>query len=103
MALRGEILLDNGTMPGAGVIALAKHDLKPGDRIDRALGGFQCRGEAVPFSWHHQHPPIGLLQNVVVEKSVEAGTAIRWDQISLPESRALTLFRQLLQKTQQAD
>ena len=96
MALRGEILLNNGSKPGTGVIALAKHDLKPGDRIDRALGGFPCRGEAVSFSSHHQHPPIGLLQHATVEKPIAAGTAIRWEQVSLPGSRALTLFRKLL-------
>lgn len=98
MALRGEILLNNSSKPGTGVIARAKKDMQPGERIDRALGGFQCRGEAVPFSSHQQHPPIGLLQYATVEKPIDAGTAIRWEQISLPESRALTLFRKLLAK-----
>ena len=96
MALRGEILLDNSKRPETGVIALAKKELKPGERIDRAMGGFQCRGETAPFSSHHQHPPIGLLQNAIVERTIEAGAAIRWDQVSLPDSRALTLFRELL-------
>ena len=96
MALRGEILLNNGSRPTTGVIALAKRDLQPGDQIDRALGSFQCRGEAVPFATHHQHPPIGLLQQAIVEKPIAAGTAIRWDQVSLPASRALLHFRKLL-------
>ncbi|MCC1496010.1 hypothetical protein [Alcanivorax sp. 1008] len=96
MALRGEILLNNSKQPKTGVIALAKKDMQPGEKIDRGLGGFQCRGEAVPFSSHHQHPPIGLLQQATVEKPINAGSPIRWEQISLPESRALTLFRQLL-------
>lgn len=95
-ALRGDILLDNGRAPRVGVVAVAKTDLLPGTLIERALGSFDCRGEAAPFALHRDHPPIGLLQGARVETAVQAGETLRWDQVSLPPSRALDLFRQLL-------
>lgn len=95
-ALRGESLLDNGRQPSVGVVAVAKTALAPGDRIERALGSFTLRGEAAPFALHHRHPPMGLLQDARVERPIAAGATLTWDDISLPPSRALTLFRQLL-------
>ena len=43
----GEILLNNGSSPTISVAAIAKKELHPGDKIEKAVGGFDARGTAV--------------------------------------------------------
>lgn len=43
----GGVLLNNSTEPTLGVAAIAKRAMKPGELIDRGIGGFQFRGEAI--------------------------------------------------------
>jgi predicted homoserine dehydrogenase-like protein len=40
--------------------------------------------------------PIGLLQGARLVSPVNVGEPVRWDQVSLPDSLALRLFRGLL-------
>ena len=88
-------LLNNGSNPGISVAALAKRDLKPGDRIARGLGSFAVRGKCVTTRDHLGHLPIGLLQNAVVRRKVKAGDIMDLDDVELPESLALTAWREI--------
>ncbi|PKM22966.1 MAG: NAD(P)-dependent oxidoreductase [Gammaproteobacteria bacterium HGW-Gammaproteobacteria-14] len=92
-------LLNNSRTPRVGVVAIAKKSLPCGHHIERALGSFEFRGEATSFADHHQWVPIGLLQHARLRTPVEAGQRLRWDQVELPPSLALTLFQQLLTET----
>jgi predicted homoserine dehydrogenase-like protein len=86
-------LLNNGPVPKVGVAAIAKHDLKPGDRIPRGLGSFSIRGETVRCADHLGHLPVGLVQNAVVRRHVQAGDILSMDDVDLPESLALTAWQ----------
>ncbi|MZR63227.1 NAD(P)-dependent oxidoreductase [Alcanivorax sp. DP30] len=92
-------LLTNGRSPTVGVCAIAKTDLGPGDRIERALGSFQFRGEAMAFEAHREYAPIGLMQDCQVVGTIQAGQRVRWDQVELPDSLALRCFRNLLEES----
>jgi len=96
--LRGDLVpFNNGPTPRAGVAAVAKRDLAPGELIGPAIGGFQVRGEAVLIADEPDHVPIGLLAGAVVEQPVAAGETLRFDHVDIPESLALRAWRWTLQ------
>jgi predicted homoserine dehydrogenase-like protein len=88
-------LLNNGPVPEISVAAIAKRDLKPGERIARGLGSFTARGECVHSRQHLGHLPIGLLQNAVVRRNIQAGAIIDLDDVDLPDSLALTAWLEI--------
>lgn len=92
VALEKRPLLNNGPVPTVSVAAIAKRDLKPGERIPRAMGSFTVRGECVRAASHLGHLPVGLLQNAVVRRPVKAGEIMDLDDVDLPESLALTAW-----------
>ncbi len=88
-------LLNNGALPQISVAAIAKRDLKPGERIPRGLGSFTVRGECVRSANHLGHLPVGLLQNAVVRRAVKAGDILDLDDVDLPGSLALTAWQEI--------
>jgi predicted homoserine dehydrogenase-like protein len=95
-ALDGEApLLTNSERPRVGVRAVAKRDLAAGEQVARALGSFDFRGEAVPFGYHRDEVPLCLLQQCELTAPVAEGQPVHWDQVRLPGSLALDLFRQI--------
>ena len=90
-------LLNNGRCPEVGVVAVAKQDLPAGTAVPRALGSFDFRGEAVAFAEHQNAVPIGLLQGAELIQPLRAGETVCWDQVRLPDSLALRIFRTLLE------
>lgn len=88
------ILLDNSRAPTASVAAVAKRDLRPGDRIPFGIGSFDIRGEAVSIAEHGGHLPIGLLADATVRRSVRRGDILVFDDVDLPESLALNAWRE---------
>ncbi|MBQ0753085.1 MAG: NAD(P)-dependent oxidoreductase [Gammaproteobacteria bacterium] len=92
-------LLNNGRTPTVGVVAVAKQPIHAGDTLERAIGSFTLRGEARMFCEHEKYVPIGLLQHVTFTHDIPAGAAVEWQHVTLPHSRALILFRQLLDKS----
>lgn len=87
----GGVLLNNSTQPTLGVAAIAKHAMKPGELIERGIGGFQFRGEAVKLVDQPNHVPIGLLRKSVLKRAVEPGQLITFDDVDLLPSRALEI------------
>lgn len=94
----GGVLLDNGRTPSYSVAAVAKRDLHPGDRIRRALGSFDVRGECVAIRNRVGHVPVGLLQDAVIERHVPAGEIISMGDVSLPDTLALHAWRSIEQR-----
>lgn len=91
----GGVLLNNSSKPTISIVGIAKTELSPGTRIDRALGGFQVRGEAAKIADVRNHVPIGLIQNAVVRRAIAPGQIITYDDVDLPDTLALTIARQL--------
>ena len=91
----GGVLLNNSSHPTISIVGIAKTQLAPGTAIDRALGGFQVRGEAAKIQDVPNHVPIGLIQNAVVRRQIEPGQIITFDDVDLPDTLALKIARQL--------
>ncbi|AOW12629.1 SAF domain-containing protein [Hydrogenophaga crassostreae] len=91
----GGVLLNNSSKPTISIVAIAKTELAPGTPIDRALGGFQVRGEAAKIEESPNHVPIGLIQNAVIRRKIAPGQIITFDDVDLPDTLALTIARQL--------
>ena len=76
-------------------MGIAKTDLPAGTRIDRAIGGFQVRGEAARIQDVPNHVPIGMIQNAVITRPVLAGQTLSFDDVELPDTLALSIARKL--------
>ncbi|MFW6056835.1 MAG: NAD(P)-dependent oxidoreductase [Chloroflexota bacterium] len=82
-------LLDNSSHPTVSVAAVAKHTLESGHLISEGIGSFDVRGTAVKLNDHPRHCPIGLLQDAVVQRRLEAGQVVSLDDVELPDSLAV--------------
>ncbi|WP_313309636.1 NAD(P)-dependent oxidoreductase [Stutzerimonas nitrititolerans] len=90
----GGVLLNNSTAPTLGVAAIAKRPMRGGELIERGIGGFQLRGEAVKLAEHPDHVPIGLLRKTALKRAVEPGQIITYDDVDILPSRALEIVLQ---------
>ena len=90
----GGVLLNNSTAPTLGVAAIAKVALKAGETIVRGIGGYQVRGEVLLLSSNPEHVPIGMLNKAVLRRAVEPGQVITFDDVEIPQSRALDIVLQ---------
>ncbi|MBN1855933.1 MAG: NAD(P)-dependent oxidoreductase [Dehalococcoidia bacterium] len=91
--IRGDgVLLDNSACPRVGVAAVAKRPLQPGERIRRGIGSFDVRGVAVRIAECPEHCPIGLLDEAVVVRRVDANQMLSMGDVELPESLALNAW-----------
>lgn len=91
----GGVLLNNSSQPTISMVGIAKTQLTAGTPIDRAIGGFQVRGEAVRIADAANHVPIGLIQNATVRRTLAPGQTITYDDIDLPDTLALDIARKL--------
>jgi len=89
----GKVLLDNSPCPRYSVAAIAKHDIKAGHRLKKAIGSFDVRGEAVAIANHPDHVPIGLLADATFVRDVKEGEIVTFDDVELPPSRALEIWQ----------
>lgn len=87
----GSVLLNNSTAPTLGVGAIAKRAMRAGELVERGIGGFQFRGEALKLEEHPNHVPIGLLRKTALKRAVEPGQLITFDDIDILPSRALDI------------
>src|SRR5690606_24436624 len=91
----GGVLMNNSSNPSVGECAIAKGPLAAGHRIDRAIGGFDVRGEAVTTADEPEHVPIGILNGAILRHAVEPGQMLRFSDVDIPDSRALEVVRAL--------
>ena len=89
----GGVLLNNGKNPKLSVAAIAKHNIKKGDTLKKGIGSFDVRGEAVHIQNHPNHVPIGLLANATFIREVKEGQIVTFDDVELPKSLALDIWK----------
>lgn len=82
----------------ADVMAVAKRDLTPGDRLD-GEGGFCAYGQLAPaaLSLRERALPIGLAHNAVLRRPVRRGEPIRWDDVEVDPARADVAARRAME------
>ena len=90
----GGVLLNNSKNPTISVAAVAKRPLASGHFIRRGIGSFDVRGIAVNIADNPNHIPIGLLANAVLNRNIESGQQISFDDVEIPESLALLAWRE---------
>jgi predicted homoserine dehydrogenase-like protein len=88
-------LLNNGAEPTVQVVGVAKKLLKEYKVLRHPIGSFEVRGVAVKAADHPDLVPLGLLDGARLTRHVEAGQTITLDDVELPGSRALALWRGL--------
>ncbi len=82
------------------VVAVAKKDLKPGDRLD-GEGGYCAWGRLMPAASSHARRalPIGLAHGVDVIRPVAHGSVITYDDVSALPDNAAARCRQELENS----
>jgi predicted homoserine dehydrogenase-like protein len=86
-------LLNNGALPQVSVASIAKHELEPGQVIERGCGSFDMRGTCVNIAARPGHLPICLAADLRLKRRVEAGQLLSMDDVELPESEALAAWQ----------
>jgi predicted homoserine dehydrogenase-like protein len=94
----GGALLNNSTKPSVSVAAVAKRNLKPGEKVVKASGSFEFRGTTVRIDDHLNHIPIGLFNDAILRREVEEGQIIQFDDVDIPESLAWKAWNEILAK-----
>ena len=76
------------------VVATAKRDLRPGERLD-GEGGYMVYGKLMPAqaSLAAGGLPIGLAHNLVLQRGVAAGQPVRWTDVAYDAADAAIRFR----------
>jgi predicted homoserine dehydrogenase-like protein len=88
------VLLTNGKNPTVGVAAVAKKEIPAGFFIDKGIGSFELRGEAVNIADQPNMVPIGLISQVHLKRTIQPGQIITFDDVDLPDSLALTAWNE---------
>ena len=96
--LRGDISysFNNGRSPTIQVIAVTKREIRAGETIERGLGGFDIRGEAVKIRNFPEAVPITLIHKAEFVKKVAEGQVVLFDDVRLPKTRALEMWQEVL-------
>ena len=74
-------------------MCIRDRDLAEGEILRHPMGSFDVRGVSVKIADHPDHVPIGLLDGARLVRPVAAEATITRDDVELPESRALELWR----------
>ncbi len=84
------------------VVAVAKKDLMPGERLD-GEGGYTVYGRLMPAedSVSLEALPIGLAHEIELREAVAAGETVRWRDVKIDQSRELVRLRREMEHTLQ--
>jgi predicted homoserine dehydrogenase-like protein len=80
--------------PVAEVVAVAKGDLRPGDRLD-GIGGFACYGQVDTAERAAGYLPIALADDATLVRPVRRDEPVPLDAVELDESLELVRLRRL--------
>jgi predicted homoserine dehydrogenase-like protein len=87
--LRGDgPLLNNGAVPTLQGVAVGKRELAAGTVLQKPIGGWDVRAEAVRIADEPEAPPIGILDGAVLKHSIAAGQTIQLSDVDIPDSLA---------------
>jgi predicted homoserine dehydrogenase-like protein len=89
----GDVLLDNSMAPRVSLGSIAKRDLAPGEPIPYGIGSFDVRGHSLEIASNVGHMPIGLLKDAVVERPIERGQLLTFDNVSVSDSLAVRAWK----------
>lgn len=92
------VLLNNSERPLLSVAAIAKADIPKGTRIQRAIGSFEFRGQAIWIKDYPNHIPIGLLANTVTTARIERGQVVMFHDVEISDSLALKAWNATREK-----
>lgn len=97
----GEVVIDRQASLApvawnADVSAIAKRDLKAGEKID-GIGGEHVYGDAVPapIAAAGRELPIGLASAGTLIRDVAQGTPVTYDDVELDEGKTIVILRKL--------
>lgn len=96
-------LLSNGPTPRISVAAVAKRPLDVDTILPNGSGSFEVRGVCIRTADHPIHVPIGLLPKARLKRKIEPGQMISFEDIELPETRALSMWLDVVEQIEQAD
>ncbi|HFU75252.1 MAG TPA: NAD(P)-dependent oxidoreductase [Arcobacter sp.] len=94
----GQVLLNNSSNPKISVCSIAKCDLEVGTYIDKAIGSFIVRGEAVKIEDCPRHIPIGLLNKARIKKAIKKDSVITFDDIEIDDNIALQIWFKIMKE-----
>jgi predicted homoserine dehydrogenase-like protein len=80
------------TPPVADVVAIAKRDLAPGERLD-GIGGYCCYGHADTVERGAGLLPIGLAEHATVRAAVRADDPVPLEAVELDEDAPVVRLR----------
>lgn len=89
-------LLNNSKKPTVTVASIAKRPIRKGEKIKRALGGFDIRGEAVTIKECPDAVPITLLNDAVATHDIEPDQTIVDGDFEIPHCLAWDLYHRSL-------
>lgn len=90
--LDGEPTIAPRPEPVVEVIAVAKRDLRAGERLD-GIGGYTCFGRIDEVANAHGLLPIGLTENVLLTRPVQKDAPVPLDAVELDDSSLLMRLR----------
>ncbi len=91
-------LLNNSTVPRISVASVAKHDLAPGDVIERGCGSFDLRGICVNITDRPDHLPICLANHLTLQRPVSAGQVLTTADVEMHDSEAWRIWQSIEQQ-----
>lgn len=95
--IRGEsMLINNSAKPRLTVVAIAKRKIAQNEIIERGAGGFDVRGIAVHMKEYKNAVPICLLTHAKVIREIAPDQVVSFDDVIIDESKALEIYRQIL-------
>lgn len=92
------ILLNNTRQPRIGVGAIAKRELPVDYVVERGIGSFDFRGEALEIAAHPDHVPIGLLAGARLRRKVRPGQHLTLDDVEFRDCLATDIWSSLLER-----
>lgn len=96
-------LVNNSVSPQYSAGAITKRPLKKGQTIPKAIGSFDVRASALSIDRHPEHVPIGLLDGAVLTENLEANQLIEFSHVTVKPTRALEMYREILDNRKQQD
>ena len=89
---------NNGPSPRIGVAAIAKREIRSGETVERGMGGFDVRGEAVKIHELPEAVPITLMYKARFIRTVAEGQVVTFKDVVLPKTRALEMWQEVLNR-----
>ncbi|MEL7108100.1 MAG: NAD(P)-dependent oxidoreductase [Pseudomonadota bacterium] len=94
VALFDDVVLAPMGKPYVDVVATAKKDLVPGERLD-GVGGFTCYGqcESAEITYRDRLLPMGVSHDCIVKRHISKDSVLTYSDVDIPEGRLIDELR----------